>query len=426
MTERRSPGRPKGDAAGGMEPRSGERTSPPPAGRGEGGGQSRPPLAGLRVLDLTRLLPGPVATQHLADLGADVVKIEDTGEGDYARTMGARPGETSAFFRLVNRNKRALRLDLKNPEGVAVFRRLTLSADVVIEGFRPGVMDKLGLGYEALAALNPRLVFCSISGYGQDGPYAQRAGHDINYVGYAGVLDQIGTAGGPPAVPNFQIGDLLGGALAPLVGLLAAVIDARATGRGRHVDVAMTDAVFAHAVFPLAGLLARLAPPPRGADLLSGGVPCYGVYATADGRHMAVGALEQKFWILLCDTLGRPDLKPFHLAFGAKGEQARRELAAVFASRSQHEWIEVFERVDCCVTPVLHIGEALDNEQLQARGMVVEADGLPQLAPPYKLSGYEFTVERAAPAPGQHSEEILREAGYAAQDIERLREQGII
>ena len=384
------------------------------------------PLAGLRVLDLTRLLPGPVATQHLADLGADVVKIEDTGEGDYARSMGARPGETSAFFRLVNRNKRALRLDLKQPEGLAVFQRLTLSADVVIEGFRPGVMDKLGIGYERLAELNPRLVFCSISGYGQDGPYAQRAGQDLNYIGYAGVLDQIGAAGGPPVVPNFQIGDLLGGALAPLVGLLAAVIDARASGRGRHVDVAMTDAVLAHAVFPLAGLLARLAPPPRGADLLSGGVPCYGVYATADGRHMAVGALEQKFWILLCDTLGRPDLKPFHLAFGAKGEQARRELAAVFASRSQHEWIEVFERVDCCVTPVLHIGEALDNEQLQARGMVVEADGLPQLAPPYKLSGYEFTVERAAPAPGQHSEEILREAGYAAQDIERLREQGII
>jgi crotonobetainyl-CoA:carnitine CoA-transferase CaiB-like acyl-CoA transferase len=384
------------------------------------------PLAGLRVLDLTRLLPGPVATQHLADLGADVVKIEDTGEGDYARSMGAKPGETSAFFRLVNRNKRALRLDLKQPEGVAVLRRLTLSADVLVEGFRPGVMDKLGIGYERLAELNPRLVFCSISGYGQDGPYAQRAGHDINYIGYAGVLDQIGAAGGPPVVPNFQIGDLLGGALAPLVGLLAAVIDARASGRGRHVDVAMTDAVLAHAVFPLAGLLTRLAPPPRGADLLSGGVPCYGVYATADGRHMAVGALEQKFWILLCDTLGRPDLKPFHLAFGAKGEQARRELAAVFASRSQHEWIEVFERVDCCVTPVLHIGEALDNEQLQARGMVVEADGLPQLAPPYKLSGYEFTVERAAPAPGQHSEEILREAGYAAQDIERLREQGII
>lgn len=282
------------------------------------------PLAGLRVLDLTRLLPGPVATLHLADLGADVIKIEDTGPGDYARSMGARQGETSAFFRLINRNKRALRLDLKKAEGVAVFQRLTLSADVVIEGFRPGVMDKLGIGYTALSALNPRLVFCSISGYGQTGPYAQRAGHDINYIGYAGVLDQIGEAGRAPAVPNFQIGDLLGGALTPLVGLLAAVIDARATGRGRQVDVAMTDAVLAHAIFPLTGMLARRAPPPRGADLLSGGVPCYGVYATADGRYMAVGALEWKFWELLCDTLGRPDLKPFHLAFGEKGEKARR------------------------------------------------------------------------------------------------------
>lgn len=384
------------------------------------------PLAGLRVLDLTRLLPGPVATLHLADLGADVVKIEDTGEGDYARSMGAKPGETSAFFRLVNRNKRALRLDLKQAEGVAVFRRLTLSADVVIEGFRPGVMDKLGIGYDALAEINPRLVFCSISGYGQDGPYAQRAGHDINYIGYAGVLDQIGEAGRAPAVPNFQIGDLLGGALTPLVGLLAAVIDARATGRGRYVDVAMTDAVLAHAVFPLAGLLARLAPPPRGADLLSGGVPCYGVYATADGRYMAVGALEKKFWELLCDTLGRPDLKPFHLAFGAKGEKARAELSAVFAGQPQSHWIATFDEVDCCVTPVLTIAEALDNEQLQARGMVVEADGIPQFAPPCKLSDFEFAIERGAPAPGQHSEEILREAGYSEEDVTGLREQGII
>jgi crotonobetainyl-CoA:carnitine CoA-transferase CaiB-like acyl-CoA transferase len=384
------------------------------------------PLSGLRVLDLTRLLPGPVATQHLADLGADVVKIEDTGEGDYARSMGARPGETSVFFRLVNRNKRALRLDLKQAEGVAVLRRLTLSADVVIEGFRPGVMDKLGIGYEALSALNPRLVFCSISGYGQDGPYAQRAGHDINYIGYAGVLDQIGTAGGPPAVPNFQIGDLLGGALAPLVGLLAAVIDARASGRGRKVDVAMTDAVFAHAVFPLAGLLARMAPPPRGADLLSGGVPCYGVYETSDGRHMAVGALEQKFWERLCDTIDRPDLKPSHLSFGARGEQAKRALAAVFATRTQAEWTEMFDQVDCCVTPVLHIGEALDNAQLRARGMVVEFEGLPQLAPPYRLSDFEFAIERGAPAPGQHSAEILREAGYSKEEIATLGRQGII
>lgn len=388
------------------------------------------PLAGLRVLDLTRLLPGPVATMHLADLGADVIKIEDTGAGDYARAMGprnaARAGEASAFFRLVNRNKRGMRLDLKQPDGVAVFRRLVCKADVVIEGFRPGVMDKLGIGPAALAALNPRIVFCSISGYGQTGPYALRAGHDINYIGYAGVLDQIGVAGGDPAVPNFQIGDLLGGALAPLLGILAAVIDARASGRGRHVDVAMTDAVLAHAIFPLAGLLARHTAPPRGADLLSGGVPCYGVYATADARHMAVGALEDKFWQLLCDTLQRPDLKPHGLSFGAAGAAARDQLARIFAGRTQAQWIATFDCVDCCVTPVLNIAESLENEQLQARGMVVEADGIPQFAPPFKLSDMEFSVERAAPAPGQHSAEVLREAGYGDGEIDSLLAQGII
>jgi alpha-methylacyl-CoA racemase len=249
--------------------------------------------------------------------------------------MGARPGETSAFFKLVNRNKRALRLDLKQPEGIAVFRRLTLSADVVIEGFPPRRHGQARHRLRAACRINPRLVFCSISGYGQDGPYAQRAGHDINYIGYAGVLDQIGAAGGPPVVPNFQIGDLLGGALAPLVGLLAAVIDARASGRGRHVDVAMTDAVLAHAVFPLAGLLARLAPPPRGADLLSGGVPCYGVYATADGRHMAVGALEKKFWDCSATPSGGPTSSPSTSLSARRASRRNAELAAVFAGRSQ-------------------------------------------------------------------------------------------
>jgi crotonobetainyl-CoA:carnitine CoA-transferase CaiB-like acyl-CoA transferase len=388
------------------------------------------PLAGIRVLDLTRLLPGPVATLHLADLGADVIKIEDPGAGDYARSMGAAgaraPGQASAFFRLVNRNKRGLVPDLKRPEGVAVLRRLASSADVLVEGFRPGVMERLGLGYAALACANPRLVYCSITGYGQDGPYRERAGHDINYTGYAGVLDQIGAPGGPPVVPNFQIGDLLGGALAPLVGLLAALVEARERGRGRHVDVAMTDAVLAHAVFPLAALQEQGQPPRRGEALLSGGVPCYGVYATADGRHLAVGALEEKFWQRLCETLGRPDLEPHGLATGAEGARVKGELARIFATRTRAQWSAIFASVDCCVTPVLGISESLDNEQLRARGMVVDAHGLTQFAPPFKLSGFDFAVRRPAPAPGEHTEEILREAGYVESEIDRLRADGII
>jgi crotonobetainyl-CoA:carnitine CoA-transferase CaiB-like acyl-CoA transferase len=288
------------------------------------------PLHGLRILDLTRLLPGPLATQHLADHGAEVIKLEDTGAGDYARTMGAMGGDTSYLFQVVNRNKKSLRLDLKHPDGKALFLRLVAGADAVVEGFRPGVMDKLGLGYEALAAINPRLVYCSITGYGQIGPYALRAGHDLNYIGYAGILDQIGTAGGAPAIPNLQIGDLLGGTMTAVMGMLMALIDARGSGRGRHVDVSMTDAALAHAIFPLVEVLAHGGVRPRGDDLVTGGVPCYGVYETADARHMAVGSLEEKFWSLTCDTLGRPDLKPFHLATGEDGARARAEVAAVF------------------------------------------------------------------------------------------------
>jgi len=388
---------------------------------------ARLPLAGVRVLDLTRLLPGPLATQHLADYGADVVKIEDTGAGDYARTLGAMGGDTSYLYQVVNRNKRSLRLDLKHPDGKAAFEKLVETADIVIEGFRPGVMDKLGLGYEALARINPRLVFCSISGYGQTGPYALRAGHDINYIGYAGVLDQIGTAGGAPAISNLQLGDLLGGTMTALFGVLVALVDARASGKGRLVDVSMTDGVMAHAIFPLTEVLANGRVKPRGEDLLTGEVPCYGVYRTADGRYMAVGALEEKFWHQVCDTLGRPDLKPAHLASGAAGAVARAEVAAIFGARTQAEWIEVFDAVDCCVTPVLTMEESLENPQLRARGMVTEVGGVRQFGRPVRLSAMPSVPARPAPAvAGADSDAVLMEAGFSPADIERLRATGAI
>jgi crotonobetainyl-CoA:carnitine CoA-transferase CaiB-like acyl-CoA transferase len=388
---------------------------------------ARLPLTGVRVLDLTRLLPGPLATQHLADYGADVVKIEDTGAGDYARTLGAMGGDTSYLYQVVNRNKRSLRLDLKHPDGKAAFEKLVETADILVEGFRPGVMDKLGLGYEALARINPRLVFCSISGYGQTGPYALRAGHDINYIGYAGVLDQIGTAGGAPAISNLQLGDLLGGTMTALFGVLVALVDARASGKGRLVDVSMTDGVMAHAIFPLTEVLANGRVKPRGEDLLTGEVPCYGVYRTADGRYMAVGALEEKFWHLVCDTLGRPDLKPAHLATGAAGAAARAEVAAIFGARTQAEWVSVFDAVDCCVTPVLTMEESLDNPQLRARGMVTEVGGVRQFGPPVRLSAMPSVPAHPAPAvAGADSDAVLMEAGFSPADIERLRAAGVI
>ncbi len=380
------------------------------------------PLAGIRVLDLTRLLPGPMCTQHLADFGAAVIKIEDTGAGDYARTLGPMRGDTSVLFELVNRNKRGIRLDLKKPEGLAVLLRLAKDADILVEGFRPGVMDKLGAGYAALSTVNPRIVYCSITGYGQDGPYAQRAGHDINYIGYAGVGDQIGAAGGPPVLPNFQIADLLGGALVPAMGILAALVDARTSGRGRHVDVAMADAVLAHAVFPLLDTLAAGSTPPRGSTMLAGELPCYGYYATRDGRYMAVGALEAKFWETLCDALGCPELKPQHLVYGDAAAPVKARLAAIFATRTQSEWTAHFAGIDCCVSPVLTMQEALENEQFLARGMIGSG---PSFAQPVKL-GTNDAPDRPVPAPGEHTDAVLGEAGFSVSEIALLRACGAI
>ncbi|HPU80167.1 CaiB/BaiF CoA-transferase family protein [Accumulibacter sp.] len=384
------------------------------------------PLRGVRVLDLTRLLPGPVATLHLADMGADVIKIEDHGVGDYARTLGDGPDGVSVFYRSVNRNKRGLRLDLKRAQGREVFLSLARAADIVVESFRPGVSRKLGIDYETLRAINPRIVYCAITGYGQTGPLARAAGHDLNYIGLAGVLDQIGVDGGQPAIPNLQIGDLLGGAMTAVMGILAALFDAQRSGQGRLVDVAMSEAVLAHNLFPFFALQSAGGLPQRGADLLSGGDAGYGVYATADGRHMAVAPLEAKFWDVFCEALGRPEWKTRHAARGAAAVALRRELEDLFAGRTQAEWRDFFADVDCCVTPVLGVGEALEHPQFVARAMAVHADGVMQYAPPLKLSGWVFAVDRVAPAPGEHSEELLREVGFTEDEIVTMRQTAII
>jgi len=390
--------------------------------------ESRPalPLAGVRVLDLSRLLPGPVCTLYLADLGADVIKVEDTGAGDYARALGARAGGASAFYRAVNRNKRSLAVDLKDARGRDAFIALARGADVVVESFRPGVVDALGVGYAALAAANPRVVLASISGYGQDGPRAAMAGHDINYLGYAGILDQTGVAGGAPALCNLQVADLLGGAASSAIAILAALLRAQRTGRGARIDVAMADAALAHNVFALHALEQWGATRPRGEDLLTGGVPAYGVYGTSDGRWLAVGALEDKFWRLLCATIGREDLAGAGLATGAEGRRVRRELEAVFAARRLAHWQRVFAAVDCCVTPVLTLDEALVDPQFVARGMVLGADGARAFAPPFRIEDLPFALARGAPAQGEHGVEVLREAGLDPDAIAALVAAGVV
>ena len=391
------------------------------------------PLAGLRFLDLTRLLPGPAATLHLADFGADVIKVEDTGAGDYMRDFAPHipngDGErVNPAFEATNRGKRSLAIDLKHPRGRELLLDLCGSADALIESFRPGVLARLGLGWAVLHARHPRLVLCSISGYGQTGPWSQRAGHDINYIATAGVLDQI-RANGQPAIPNLQLGDLLGGALAALSSLLIALLAAQRTGQGRWIDVAMTEALLIHHFFPHAELDAGQAPV-AGATLLTGGAACYRAYETADGRHLAVGALELKFWETFCDAAGLTELRSRHWAHGevpgsAAALQTIERVADCIRRRALAEWIVEFAAVDACVTPVLTPAEALAHPQAVARGVVHYSGRITEVGPLARMSGHTLQTT-TAPRAGQHTRLLLAELGVAANEIERLLNDGVV
>src|SRR5687767_7626840 len=362
--------------------------SPPPGRPKEGslplGGTARSaqgassfPLDGLTIIDMTRLLPGPAATMHLVDYGAGVIKVEDTGAGDYMRhfppTVALDDDKTvNAAFEAVNRGKRSIAVDLKSEEGREVLLRLVDRADALIEGFRPGVLDRLSLGWATLHARNPRLVLCSLSGYGQQGPLSQRAGHDLNYIAMTGVLDQI-RAGGKLAIPNLQIGDLLGGTLSALATMLIAMLGAQRSGQGVHVDVAMTDGLLAHHLFPNASVDSGVYPVAEH-TLLTGGVACYQIYQTSDRQHLAVGALELKFWQAFCEAAGLAELKSRHWELGeAPGSPSATETIELVAQRiAEHpleHWLKAFERVDACVTPVLTPAEALSHPHHLARNL---------------------------------------------------------
>jgi alpha-methylacyl-CoA racemase len=384
------------------------------------------PLAGLKVLDLSRLLPGPYATLVLADLGATVDKVEDPEGGDYIRQMPPLRDEESALFYAVNRNKRSLTLNLKSPEGRDALRRLVRGYDVLVESFRPGVMDKLGVGEATLRAENPRLIYCAISGYGQTGPDRLKAGHDINYVARAGVLGYGGTAGGAPAFPGVQIGDIGGGSLFALVGILAALHERERTGKGRLVDVSMTEGSMAFLHLHLAARLImgeQGAPLRRGREPLNGGYACYGLYRTKDDRWLAVGSLEPKFFSGLCERLGRRDLFSEGYDLGEAGERVKAELARVFAEQPLAYWQERLAGSDLCIEPVLEGDEVLADPQHRARGLFVEADDpqrgrkVTHLLTPLRMGE---TPLRPPPALGQHSREILAEAGFSVEEIGQL------
>ncbi len=393
----------------------------------------RLPLMGVRILDLTRLLPGGYATQLLADWGADVIKVEDPRGGDPARWSQPLVDGTSLYFLALNRNKRSLAIDLKAPAGRDALLRLIATADVLIESFRPGVMDRLGLGPAALRAQFPRLVYCAITGYGQDGPAQQRAGHDLNYLGYAGVLDMNRAAPDqPPVLPPAQLADLAGGALPAVMGILAALVGRSVSGQGDVVDVSMLDGALA--LQPLAAVVALAtghAPRP-GQPQLHGGDPVYGIYATLDGRYLTLAALEPKFWERFCQLVGQPEWIPLHgVADPARREGLRREIAALFATRTQTEWLALLADEDACVGPVLSLSEALADPQIQARHMVQAADlgtsDLTQaLAPVPRLVEAAPPPQRPPPLLGEHSAEVLAEAGLTPAAIAALHRAGVV
>lgn len=382
-------------------------------------------LEGVRVLDLSRLLPGPFATQLLADYGAEVLKIEEPGTGDYLRTFSPLADGECTFFLHLNRNKKSLVLDLKKPEAREVFRKLAQGADVVVESFRPGVMDRLGIGYEALRAENRRLIYCALTGYGQDGPYADKAGHDVNYMGLSGTLGLLRGPDGHPVIPGFQIADVGGGALNAVLGILFALLARGHTGEGQFVDAAMVDGLAPWIVYRWAF---------QGTNeptYLSGEFPCYGVYEASDGRFLAVGALEAKFWERLCRHLGRPEWVPLQFDTGAAREGIFADLRAVFRTKPRDTWAEELAPADCCVTPILDLDELAGHPYWRRRGLTLPLQD-PSRRPrdllgfPVKLSETPAGVRLPPPRLGEHTGEVLARLGYKTEEVERLRDLGAV
>ncbi len=389
------------------------------------------PLKGLLVLDLTRLLPGPLCTMMLGDYGAEVIKVEDTVAGDPTRFVGPVIDGSGAFFRQLNRNKKSLAVDLKSEKGRGLLIRLVKKADILVEGFRPGVMDRLGLGYSDLASVNSRLVYASISGYGQKGPYRERAGHDINYTAIAGLLDLSAAEDGAPVMPAVQIADIAGGSLNAINGIMFALYRCEKNGRGSHVDIAMTRGLLPWLTYAASSMTgSRPELPHRGSGYITGAYACYNLYKTADSAYMSLGALEPHFWQRFCEAAGKPQWIPLQFDTTSRLELIE-EVQALFAEKNRIEWEELFAEVDACCEPVLNLQEAAEHPVCREGGYWLDSGAIK--GGPELMTGFPLLIDGAAgevrlnpPGLGEHTIEILKSAGYKEKNIEAMISAGVI
>jgi len=384
-------------------------------------------LTGLKLLDLSRLLPGPYCSLLLADLGMEVLKVEDPELGDYMRKIGPIRKQDSAYFLAVNRNKKSMTLNLKVKEGKEILYKLTNSYDIVLESFRPGVMDRLGIGYQELKKRNPRVILCSLSGYGQDGPYRERSGHDINYIGLGGILELIGIKDEAPVIPGVQIADLAAGGMMSAISILAAVVHRQKSGEGQYLDVSMLDGVISWLSIHAGKYFMDEELPERGEMILGGRYACYHVYETKDGRYMSLGALEPKFWENFCETVGRRELIFKQYLEGEERLRLIEEIQKLFKTKTQKEWVELFKNADACCEPILNLEEVFHHPHVLHRQMVKELEHpvegkTRQVGNPIKSSQFSFEIQTPPPSWGEHTMEVLKEIGYSEKDIQHFKE----
>jgi crotonobetainyl-CoA:carnitine CoA-transferase CaiB-like acyl-CoA transferase len=387
------------------------------------------PLKGIQVLDLSRLLPGPFCSLILADLGAEVIKVEDPSGGDYARWLPPLKNDVGIYFLALNRNKKSITLHLRTPKGVELFKKLARTADVILESFRPGVLDRLGIGYKVLKKINPKIIFCSITGYGQDGPYRDLAGHDLNYIGLSGVLGLTGKSPDEIAIPGVQVADVGGGSLFGAVAILAGLIERKKTGKGRLLDISMTDGAFSLLTMHLVRYLMERGSLRPAKLPLNGAWPCYRPYRTKDGKFVALGAIEPKFWEQFCRASKRKDLLSDAYS---EDPQIFSKVEEIFAQKTRSEWVELGARFDFCCTPIYQDEEIVQNPHVKARNLIFDLEHptegkIPQIRIPLNFSdSSKKRRDSPPPALGGDNLKVFKALGISPKELQKLKKEGVL